>query len=222
MTVVTQACQRALLQQRTSASFGRISSTRKLLARSTSLRVGRRGRATLRPRAKEEDSAEEADSASSLFAQELKRRGLSLEKDSEQIGEAGSAADRKKAADDLLKRASGQKPAPSFAPDATQPSNADDQLARSRALQSEGLEGFPARAAELLKLGSSFFLSFAPLVGATVGAVLVTYLIFGSDFVHGGSARGPPAYVEPEYLLNEPTVDRMVPLQSPQTVGDYY
>eukprot|EP00976_Prorocentrum_cordatum_P078220 1183014-Prorocentrum_minimum.AAC.2 len=206
-----------LPQDQARVSLGRVSTVRKLLA-SARPRVARQGRLPMRLRAKEESEGvpdETENSAESLFAKELKRRGLS------ENGGEGSSAGNKTAAADMLNRAAGKKPAPSFANQPTQ-STGDDQLARSRALQSEGLEGFPARAAELLKLGSSFFLAFAPLVGVTVATVLVTYLIFGSDFVHGGSARGPPAYVEPEYLLNEPTVDRMVPLQSPQTVGDYY
>jgi hypothetical protein len=173
---------------------------------------------SLRLRAQDDDSADETDEVGSYFADELKRRGLSVD---ESPRDPGSQADRKKAADDMLKRAAGKKPAPSFAPDASKPRNPEDQLSRSRALNSEGLEGLPARGAELLKLGSSFFLAFAPLVGATVAAVIATYFIFGSDFVHTGSSRGPPAYVEPEFLLNEPTVDRMVPLQGPRTVGDY-
>mmetsp|Transcript_15824 Transcript_15824/g.34307 ORF Transcript_15824/g.34307 Transcript_15824/m.34307 type:complete len:216 (+) Transcript_15824:159-806(+) len=214
MNSATLSCMR-LPQQRACASFGRVSTVRRLLAKATP-QVPRQGRFPLRLRAQEESSSDETEgSAESLFAQELKRRGLS------EGGGEGSFANKKTSAADILNRAAGKKPAPSFADQPTQ-STSDDQLARSRALQSEGLEGFPARAAELLKLGTSFFLSFGPLVGVTIAAVVGTYLIFGSDFVHGGSARGPPAYVEPDYLLSEPTVDRMVPLQSPQTVGDYY
>jgi hypothetical protein len=56
----------------------------------------------------------------------------------------------------------------------------------------------------------------------------LTYLAFGKDFLHGGNyytlseesalagaapARRAPAYIPPETLLAEPTVDRMVPLR---------
>jgi hypothetical protein len=49
-----------------------------------------------------------------------------------------------------------------------------------------------------------------------------TMQAFGSDFIHGGNASGPPAYLEPNELLNERTVDTMVPLQTPKTQADYY
>lgn len=49
-----------------------------------------------------------------------------------------------------------------------------------------------------------------------------TVQAFGSDFIHGGNASGPPAYLEPNELLNERTVDTMVPLQTPKTQADYY
>lgn len=42
----------------------------------------------------------------------------------------------------------------------------------------------------------------------------------GSDFIHGGdSYGGAPAYIPPEVLLAEPTVDRMVPLNNPIPYG---
>ena len=42
----------------------------------------------------------------------------------------------------------------------------------------------------------------------------------GSDFIHGGdSYAGAPAYVPPEVLLAEPTVDRMVPMYDPIPYG---
>ena len=54
-------------------------------------------------------------------------------------------------------------PAPQFSSDSA-PAE-DDQLARSRALQNEGIEGLIPRASELLKLGLSSFLTFGPLIG---------------------------------------------------------
>lgn len=38
--------------------------------------------------------------------------------------------------------------------------------------------------------------------------------LFGESFVHGGRAdSGPPAYVDPDVLLSEQTVDRYIPFQ---------
>ena len=79
-------------------------------------------------------------------------------------------------------------------------SSSGGQLDKSRALQSEGLEGLPDRARELLTLGSTFFLAFLPL--GTVVAVIFATLAFGlgDSFVRqGGSA--PPPYVDPDELL---------------------
>ena len=39
----------------------------------------------------------------------------------------------------------------------------------------------------------------------------LTYLLFGSDFIHGGESGYAPAFVPAEVLLAEPTVDRTVP-----------
>ena len=74
-------------------------------------------------------------------------------------------------------------------------------------------QGLLPRASELLKLGLSFFLGFAPLVLGIAGLSLALYLSFGEHFLHGGSpSRGFPPYVDPYELLGEPTVDPMVPL----------
>ena len=105
---------------------------------------------------------------------------------------------------------------PRFAPNPSAPRRADesDQLARSRALQSEGLEGFPARATELLKTGFAVFLGFGPFVAAISVVFCATYFLFGSDFIHGGEGYGAPAFVPAEVLLGEPTVDPTVPFAS--------
>ena len=72
---------------------------------------------------------------------------------------------------------------------------------------------FAARAGELLKLGFTSFISFGPLIAVFSVLFVGTYLLMGSDFIHGGDqlASRPPPYVPPEALLAEPTVDRMVP-----------
>lgn len=62
----------------------------------------------------------------------------------------------------------------------------EGQLARSRALQSEGLEGLIPRARALLTLGTTFFLSFGPLIAAVIVFTGGIFVFFGDAFVHGG------------------------------------
>jgi hypothetical protein len=75
-------------------------------------------------------------------------------------------------------------------------------------------QGLIPRATELLKLGGSVFLAFAPFILAISVLFGGIYLTFGDSFVHGGDRNaGPPAYVDPEVLLSEPTVDPFIPFQ---------
>ncbi|CAI5534431.1 unnamed protein product [Closterium sp. Naga37s-1] len=82
-----------------------------------------------------------------------------------------------------------------------------DQRAVSNALNSEGLEGLPARAAELLKLGVSFYLPLWPFALAIITVFTAMYLFLGSGFVHPGKSYGegrqPPSYIDPYALLEE-------------------
>ena len=82
-----------------------------------------------------------------------------------------------------------------------------------RSLTLADAAGRPTRAGELLKLGFTSFISFGPLIAVFSVLFVGTYLLMGSDFIHGGDqlASRPPPYVPPEALLAEPTVDRMVP-----------
>mmetsp|Transcript_10728 Transcript_10728/g.66154 ORF Transcript_10728/g.66154 Transcript_10728/m.66154 type:complete len:190 (+) Transcript_10728:2279-2848(+) len=92
------------------------------------------------------------------------------------------------------------------------------QLERSRALQSEGLEGLPNRGSQLLQLGGVSVLAFAPTAAILTGAFLVAYLLFGDAFVHTGvPLEGPSTYLDPDVLLQEPTVDPYVPLSNAMT-----
>jgi hypothetical protein len=145
------------------------------------------------------------DGLSSSFADEVARRG-------------GARASTTRANPNPFDRdgASDAPKPPRFAPNPSAPRRADesDQLARSRALQSEGLEGFPARATELLKTGFAVFLGFGPFVAAISVVFCATYFLFGSDFIHGGEGYGAPAFVPAEVLLGEPTVDPTVPFAS--------
>jgi len=157
--------------------------------------------------ARDGDDAESSDDGlSSSFADEVARRGR-----------ARASTTRDDATNPFDDADDGDAPKPPrFAPNpsARRRAREDDQLARSRALQSEGLEGFPARATELLKTGFAVFLGFGPFVAAISVVFCVTYLVFGSDFIHAGEGYGAPAFVPAEVLLGEPTVDPMVPFAS--------
>lgn len=152
----------------------------------------------------------------SLFEKELKRRGLdsaSISGDELTSAKAGNprAPYEQQQGRGRQQRAA-PRPPPSF-----QGSAFDDevppQLARSRALNSEGLEGFLPRASELLKLGLTFFLAFLPFIAVVSLGFFAIYGVFGDSFVHGGTpAMGPPPYIDPDMLLAEPTADPMIPL----------
>lgn len=148
------------------------------------------------------------------FEQELRRRGMGSGSFSEEEAAARAAAPRspfdQEPAGSRQQSRTGPRPPPSFRADEDE---VPPQLAKSRALNSEGLEGFLPRAWELLKLGGSFFLAFAPFILAVSLAFSAIYFVFGDAFVHGGSpAAGPPPYYDPDLLLAEPTADPMVPL----------
>ena len=84
---------------------------------------------------------------------------------------------------------------------------------------------------ELLRLGFGFFLPFFPFMVLFSLLFTATFYLFGEDFLHSGDyfavppagqapteraappppQRRAPAYIVPEALLAEPTVDRMVP-----------
>ncbi|KAL4435868.1 hypothetical protein ABPG77_000630 [Micractinium sp. CCAP 211/92] len=151
----------------------------------------------------------------SAFEQELRRRGMgsgsfSEEEAAARAGAPRSPFDQQPAGDRQQQQRGGPRPPPSFRPDDDE---VPPQLAKSRALNSEGLEGFLPRAWELLKLGGSFFLAFAPFILAVSLAFAAIYFVFGDAFVHGGSpTASPPPYYDPDLLLAEPTADPMVPL----------
>ena len=95
-----------------------------------------------------------------------------------------------------------------------------EELKRRQAAEGSGSTP-SSRAGELLKLGFTSFISFGPLIAVFSVLFVCTYLLMGSDFIHGGDeiASRPPPYVPPEALLAEPTVDRMVPLYDPVPYG---
>lgn len=124
---------------------------------------------------------------SSSFAEELKRRQMA------QSGEGGAGEERVPQGSDKWGGGDdGLSSAPRFAKDDGARGVETEQLKRSRALQNEGLEGFPTRAGELLKLGFASFISFGPLIAVFSTLFVGTYLFLGEGrggrmcyFTHG-------------------------------------
>ena len=85
-----------------------------------------------------------------------------------------------------------------------------DQLQASKELNSEGLEGLPNRAKDLVLLGGTFWLGLLPVVLVVAALIAGVYAFNGEAFIHRGGAP-PPPQVNPYAAMNEPTVDRMVP-----------
>lgn len=81
---------------------------------------------------------------------------------------------------------------PRIAPKGPTGPDVPPQLARSRALVNEGLEGLPSRAGALLQLGATFWLGLPVLfaVPVVVLAVALLYANLGTRFIHGGRPAG--------------------------------
>ena len=154
-------------------------------------------------RATAEDGGEgEVDSFSTSFYEEIARRGMG----EGGAGDAKlSPGDTESSANGNGKNKRSIPPAPRFARSApgrrtdddddafamfssffngdresSSPANEDvtrGQFERSRKLNSEGLDGLPTRASSLLQLGSTFFLSFAPLISIVLGGVGGLYYV---------------------------------------------
>lgn len=93
-----------------------------------------------------------------------------------------------------------------------------NQREKSMSLVTEGLEGFPGRASQLIKLGGSLFLGFLPFMLAFSVLFTAIYSVFGDKFLHSfeGSPAptyGTPSYIDPEKLLSEPSVDPYIPFR---------
>ncbi|CAM6108957.1 unnamed protein product [Calypogeia fissa] len=156
------------------------------------------------------------DGVETLFMRELRRRGLSAKEKDAALGSAGTDTKTKEESEGdgsffrgwSLPGAASTKPPP----EQTQ-SQRDEQLKRSQALNSEGLDGLIPRGTELLKLGSSFFLGFWPLILASLAAFGAIYLYFGSAFIHTGNRFeqvGRPPYVDPYQLLEEDNIPSQI------------
>ncbi|KAG8089997.1 hypothetical protein GUJ93_ZPchr0011g28025 [Zizania palustris] len=151
----------------------------------------------------------EEEAPESMFAKELRRRGMAPgsasapgEKkagaaEAEEGGRAGEAGRKRVAAAEFERAAAG----------------AEGQRERSMALNSEGLEGLVPRAKLLLSLGGTFFLGFGPLIIGTVSIFAVLYVYFGPSFVHDASKTpvSPPPYIDPYELLEDERLTRPSP-----------
>ena len=93
-----------------------------------------------------------------------------------------------------------------------------DQLQASKEINSEGLEGLPNRAKDLLLLGGTFWLGLLPAVLVVAALIAGVYFFNGEAFIHRGGAP-PPPQVNPYAAINEPTVDRMVPFYKGVDLG---
>ncbi|TVU24775.1 hypothetical protein EJB05_27232, partial [Eragrostis curvula] len=160
---------------------------------------------------KEEE--QEEDSPESLFARELRRRGMApgaapsaeAAAGEKQAEEGGPEAGRKRG---VAAAAAGFERGA-----AAGGGGADGQRERSMALNSEGLEGLIPRAKLLLSLGGTFFLAFGPLILVTVSLFAGLYLYFGPSFVHDASKTpiSPPPYIDPYELLEDERLTRPSP-----------
>jgi hypothetical protein len=145
-----------------------------------------------------------------LFQRELQKRNISSVDDiQEDANRSGSA--RPDASSSYV-------PPPQFAsgfgpPDEEDDGVGGDQLARSRRIGSEGLDGLIPRGSQLLTLGATSFLAFGPFILFVLLSFGAVYMAFGDFFVHSGTpASGPPVYYDPADLLAEPTADPMIPM----------
>lgn len=162
--------------------------------------TARQYRQSCRPLCANKNDEDKSESPESLFQKELNRRGI-----------AGSSLDTAEDRQGHPNSSKDPSPAPRFA----ERNSEGGQLARSRQLNSEGLEGLIPRVIQLARLGGAFFLAFLPAVLVISLLFSGIYFVYGQDFIHGGDhlRSAPPPYLDPFDLLDAPTVDPMVPLR---------
>lgn len=154
----------------------------------------------------------EEDAPESLFAKELRRRGMAAGSvlSGEKSGAASEAEEGGRGGEAGRKRVVGAAAAAAAAEFERAAAGADGQRERSMTLNSEGLEGLVPRAKLLLSFGGTFFLAFGPLIIVTVSLFAGLYLYFGQSFVHDGSKKpvAPPPYIDPYELLEDDRISR--------------
>ncbi|RCV38511.1 hypothetical protein SEVIR_8G158700v4 [Setaria viridis] len=201
MAVIRLAGPTALLPPATPPSPSASSSLRpRARARAVRLRLRVRCRAG-GDGAEGKEKEEEEEAPESLFARELRRRGMApgaAPAEAKEAEEGGAEAGRKRgvAAAEFERGAA-----------------TDGQRERSMALNSEGLQGLVPRAKLLLSLGGTFFLAFGPLILVTVSLFAGLYVYFGPSFVHDASKNpvSPPPYIDPYELLEDERLTRPSP-----------
>ncbi|XP_066335739.1 uncharacterized protein [Miscanthus floridulus] len=177
-------------------------------AASPSLRPRLRRLRVVRCRASGEGGKGEGEAAEepeSLFARELRRRGMAPG-----AGATPAAGANKEAEEGAPEAGAKRRVA---AAEFERGAAANGQRERSMALNSEGLEGLVPRAKLLLSLGSTFFLAFGPLILFTVSLFAGLYVYFGPSFVHDASKTpvSLPPYIDPYELLEDERLSRPSP-----------
>jgi hypothetical protein len=158
---------------------------------------------------------EEGSKLGGLFQRELQKRNISSVDDIQDIQDIQDSPPSGRARADA---SSSYVPPPQFASgfgpaDEEDDGVGGDQLARSRRIGSEGLDGLIPRGSQLLTLGATSFLAFGPFILFVLISFGAVYMAFGDFFVHSGTpASGPPVYYDPADLLAEPTADPMIPM----------
>ncbi|KAK8518890.1 hypothetical protein V6N13_017844 [Hibiscus sabdariffa] len=180
---------------------GKSDSMKKILNfnRCRSFRSWQRQRSRICCATQEGDNKNNGEEApESLFMKELKRRGMTpnslledtkrnrLDEEMKEGEEGGSVSKRNAVSTEFEKSLANQRE-------------------RSMELNSEGIEGLIPRAKLLLTLGGTFFLSFGPLILATVALFSALYLYFGPSFIHDTSKTSiaAPQYIDPYALLKD-------------------
>ena len=137
--------------------------------------------------------SDSSPSAESLFARELAKRGM--------VNGATTPTSSREWEDTT--------PTPSRNPfERPLPTgDASRQFQKSRALASEGLEGFIPRATELIKLGFMSTAAFAPWILIVALATMTVSVSMGDKFIHGGKPDSIPEYIDPDALLAEESMD---------------
>lgn len=168
-------------------------------------------RARFRVRAGElGDDTEDGSKLGDMFQRELEKRNISSIDDIQEDNTGTNTTNKKDISSYI--------PPPQFASGYAPQDEEDDglggdQLARSRRIGSEGLDGLIPRGSQLLTLGATSFLAFGPFILFVLVSFGAVYMVFGDFFVHSGTpATGPPVYYDPADLLAEPTADPMIPM----------
>ena len=154
-----------------------------------------------------------------MFQRELQKRNISSIDDIQEVPSSRRPPSSSSSSSSSSSNDEGYIPPPQFASgfgpkdEEEDDGVGGDQLARSRRIGSEGLDGLIPRGSQLLTLGATSFLAFGPFILFVLVSFGAVWLVWGDLFVHGGSvSSGPPVYYDPYDLLAEPTADPMIPM----------